>query len=247
MGAVVTVIIPAVESVLRQSEKRFELWIVDDNSIDNTVEIAEQYTYDGRVRVYKNNRNMGLAKLLNHYHAMVETPFTARMDSDDVMFENRLEMQLKVFDLFPFIDVLGSKVVPFAISYSCPKNLLVREPLARVKTIAHPTLLARSIWLKSNLYSESLRRNEDAELWIRCSTQYNIYQLNQPLLYYREIPSEYARKYKSGLLDAVAIWKRHKNARATFFLVKYILATFIYQIFDEFNSVNVLLNLRQRR
>jgi len=69
MGAVVTVIIPAynaakylaeaVESVLRQSEKRFELWIVDDNSIDNTVEIAEQYTYDGRVRVYKNNRNMG--------------------------------------------------------------------------------------------------------------------------------------------------------------------------------------------
>ena len=111
MGAVVTVIIPAynaakylaeaVESVLRQSEKRFELWIVDDNSIDNTVEIAEQYTYDGRVRVYKNNRNMGLAKLLNHYHAMVETPFTARMDSDDVMFENRLEMQLKVFDLFP--------------------------------------------------------------------------------------------------------------------------------------------------
>jgi len=189
---------------------------------------------------------MGLAKLLTHCHAMVETPFTAHMNSDDVMFENRLEMQLKIFDLIPFIDVLGAKVIPFTISYSRPKNLLVREPLAGVKTKVHPTLLPRSIWLKSNLYSELLRRNEDAELWIRCSTQYDIYQLNQPLLYYREIPSEYARKYKSGLLDPLAIWKRHKNARATFFLVKYIFATFIYQIFDQFNSVNVLLNLSQR-
>jgi len=43
----------AVESVLRQSEKRFELWIVEDMSIDNTAEIAEQYTYDGRAQSIK--------------------------------------------------------------------------------------------------------------------------------------------------------------------------------------------------
>ena len=255
MDSLVTIVLPAynaekhigeaVDSILRQTEKRFKLWIVDDNSSDSTYSAIKQFTKDPRVKVFKNSENIGLARLLNHYHKMVETPYIARMDSDDIMFPSRLERQLQVISLFSQIDVLGTRVVAFQLHLPKFYEKPTGEVLRKVKSLPHPTILGRSQWFKDNPYNETLRRNEDAELWMRCSSS-NLFLINEPLLYYREDPSIYLGKYVKGYKDAVKIFLLHKTLRSAVFLYRYSCATIAYFVFSSFSSSLILLKRRRR-
>ena len=56
-----------IDSVLNQTYKNIELVIVDDNSNDNTLEIIKHYeAKDNRVKVYHNDKNLGMAGNWNH-------------------------------------------------------------------------------------------------------------------------------------------------------------------------------------
>lgn len=255
MDSLVTIVLPAynaekyvegaIISILEQTDTRFELWIVDDKSTDSTFSLIEKFKVDKRVRIFRNEVNMGLASLLNHYHKMVKTPFIARMDSDDIMFRDRLKRQISVLTLFPHIDVLGTQVLSF--QSRIPKVVQKTEDaiLFRKKTLPHPTILGRTQWFKDNPYNESLRRNEDAELWMRCSDS-NLYLLNEPLLFYREDPNVYVEKYSKGFRDSVKILLLHRSLSAFLFVFRYASATFLYWSFGRFSAVGLLLKRRRR-
>ena len=49
----------AINSILRQTHKNFNLIVVDDCSTDNSFEIAKGFEIDPRIKVYRNNKNMG--------------------------------------------------------------------------------------------------------------------------------------------------------------------------------------------
>jgi len=51
----------ALDSILAQSYKKFELLSIDDASTDNTLQIIRSYK-DKRIRFYKNDRNIGIVK-----------------------------------------------------------------------------------------------------------------------------------------------------------------------------------------
>lgn len=56
----------AIESVLAQDYKNFELIIIDDASIDDTSVILEKYAQeDARIRIFRNEKNMKLVASLN--------------------------------------------------------------------------------------------------------------------------------------------------------------------------------------
>ena len=60
----------AIQSVLDQTFKDFELIIVDDNSNDNTKEVVKKYLGDCRVAYYKNERNLGMSGNFNQCVSM---------------------------------------------------------------------------------------------------------------------------------------------------------------------------------
>ena len=49
----------AIESILNQSYTNFELFVVDDKSNDNTLEIAKKYLYDSRLKIMALDKNIG--------------------------------------------------------------------------------------------------------------------------------------------------------------------------------------------
>ena len=49
-----------INNILGQSYKNIELIIVDDNSMDNTLDVIKSFT-DKRIKVYKNESNLGMA------------------------------------------------------------------------------------------------------------------------------------------------------------------------------------------
>ena len=84
-------LVEAVESVLAQTLRDFELVAVDDGSTDRTPELlAELARRDPRVRVHTQAPG-GLTAALNAGCALASAPYIARMDADDVALPERLD------------------------------------------------------------------------------------------------------------------------------------------------------------
>ena len=84
----------SIDSLLCSDLGDFELIIVDDCSTDNTVRIAESYAKnDFRIKVIKNSKNQGVSASLNIGLETAKGKYITRLDSDDVMYPNRLLRQ----------------------------------------------------------------------------------------------------------------------------------------------------------
>src|ERR1700744_353025 len=81
----------AVDSLLAQTFKDFELLVVDDGSTDRTPDILRGYT-DPRLRVLRLD-HAGIVVALNHGLAQARAEWIARLDADDLSLPHRLERQ----------------------------------------------------------------------------------------------------------------------------------------------------------
>lgn len=79
----------ALESVLRQSYRDFEIVVVDDGSVDNTAAVVSRYS-DSRIR-YLKQRNAGLSAARNSGVAISSGLYTTVLDDDDEALPNWLE------------------------------------------------------------------------------------------------------------------------------------------------------------
>jgi glycosyltransferase involved in cell wall biosynthesis len=99
----------AINSILIQTYKNFELLIVDDASIDNTVQIVESFS-DYRIKLVKNPKNIGVAANRNLLLELASGDYIAFFDSDDISSNHRIEKQVNFLNSHKLIDVLGSRV-----------------------------------------------------------------------------------------------------------------------------------------
>ena len=100
----------AIESVLSQTWRDFELIVVDDGSTDDTLEIARRYaTQDSRVKVYT-QANAGTAPTINRGIELAEGEWIFLMHADDRMHSNRLERQLAFIAAHPELSVASALV-----------------------------------------------------------------------------------------------------------------------------------------
>jgi len=84
----------SIESVLGQSYENFELIIVDDGSIDGSIDIAEKYQEnDSRIKIVRKT-NGGLSDARNHGIACVNGDYLIFIDSDDYWDKNLLSSTL---------------------------------------------------------------------------------------------------------------------------------------------------------
>ena len=80
------------DSILAQTFENWELLAVDDGSIDSSWEILNNYaTEDNRVKVFKNN-GTGIIDALRLAYQNSSGELITRMDSDDIMSEDKLEV-----------------------------------------------------------------------------------------------------------------------------------------------------------
>ncbi len=86
----------AIESILNQTYKNFELIVIDDGSNDKTYDLAREYERkDNRVKVLKNKNSKGIAGAMNTGLDLAKGKYITRMDSDDLSKPERLMKQYK--------------------------------------------------------------------------------------------------------------------------------------------------------
>ena len=115
-SAYVTVVMPAhdaqrwihaaISSVLNQTWKDFELWILENGSTDNTANIARSFD-DPRIRVFELGP-IGFQKALQYAIENAKSPWLARMDADDISFPERLAQQVRVLSAEPDCVFVGT-------------------------------------------------------------------------------------------------------------------------------------------
>ena len=81
-----------IESILNQTYKNWELIIVDDNSNDNSFKIVKRFQEnEGRIKLYKNPGD-GIIEALRFAFKQSNGEYITRMDSDDIMYPEKLEV-----------------------------------------------------------------------------------------------------------------------------------------------------------
>ncbi|MFL6515024.1 MAG: glycosyltransferase family 2 protein [Chthoniobacterales bacterium] len=99
----------AVDSILQQSFSDFELIIVDDASTDRTREQLESIK-DPRVRVIRNDQNLGPGGARNVGIDAAGGVFCAFLDHDDVALPFRLHRQVTFLQSNPSVGLVGSAI-----------------------------------------------------------------------------------------------------------------------------------------
>ena len=96
----------AIESILAQTMGDFELIVVDDGSVDGTLEHLEAtFSHDARVRLLdKDNGGSACARNFGVQHA--SAPWIAYLDSDDRWLPEFLESQLACASEHPDVDLV---------------------------------------------------------------------------------------------------------------------------------------------
>lgn len=101
----------AIDSILNQTYKDFELIITDNDSDDETQEICERYAdLDKRVRYYRNKDNIGAARNYNKVFYLSRGDYFKWVAHDDVLAPEFLEEAVKILDERPEIIAVQSEV-----------------------------------------------------------------------------------------------------------------------------------------
>jgi len=99
----------AIESVLVQTFKNYELIIVDDCSTDATPEIAEKYAQqDSRIMCYRNEHNLGMAGNWNRAILLARGEYVKLLCADDVIEPEYLQTFMDVLDTHPNVSLVTS-------------------------------------------------------------------------------------------------------------------------------------------
>ena len=193
----------ALDSILTQDFRHFELIAIDDGSSDRSGDMLDRLALtDRRVRVL-HQTNAGMVAALNCGLDLARGDFIARMDQDDVAHPERFARQIAFLDAHLDIAVVGCAVT--LIDQSGKRIRDVEYPLTpeavskfleRGAPLAHPAAMMRREAVHAvGAYRAAFRYGEDYDLWLRIAERYRIANLPERLLLYRQHPTKQSFAY----------------------------------------------------
>lgn len=186
----------AIESILRQTFRKFELIVSDDGSTDGTAGIAEAWAArDSRVRVLR-RAHAGVSANGNACLEAARFDWVARMDADDVSLPHRLERLAAASAREPevvlwgghamHVDRLGRHLRPVRIGPGSDAEYREMLSTGKVIYVCGPTsMMRRDLALELGGYDIALEASVDVELMDRIAKYGPVRVLPEILTLYR--------------------------------------------------------------
>lgn len=203
----------AIDCIINQTYRDWELIMCDDGSSDSTYQVAEEYKnkYPEKIKLIRNEKNMGLNFTLNHCLEYAEGEFIARMDGDDICSSVRFEKQIEFFEKHTDIAIVSSpmklfdedgiwgetKVTPYPQKEVLVKKTPFCHAAAMVRKEAYDAVGGYSV-------DKKLLRVEDYHLWVKMYAEgFKGMNIQEPLYSMRDDRNAIARrKFKYRINEA---------------------------------------------
>ncbi|MBA7489482.1 UDP-4-amino-4-deoxy-L-arabinose--oxoglutarate aminotransferase [subsurface metagenome] len=215
MMPLVSVIIPiynrteyvceAIDSVLAQTYKNYEIVVVDDGSITDVKRVLKPYRAKIKC-LYQENK--GLAAARNYGIKNSNGKYLAFLDDDDLFEPRKLEIQVPVLEDNPEVGFVYSDCYGFEAENRNEKRLNLATGRDRASNefanlyfidtnVLVPTVLIRRKCFEDvGLFDENLPQNEDVDMWLRVALRWQVK--------FSDYPSALVRRHSNRMsLDRV--------------------------------------------
>ena len=186
-----TYIEESLKSICEQTFTDFEFLIIDDASTDDTWGRLQAFSAnDRRIRLFRNERNSGVANSVNRLIAESSGQYIARMDADDIALSHRFEKQVEILDSGK-ADLCGSWMTVFGAGREFLWRTRVEDEEIRCELLftsafCNPTVMLRRELMERHPYDPETVPAADYDLWVRIAPDATLYNIPEPLVRYRK-------------------------------------------------------------
>ncbi len=199
----------AIESVLASTYINFELIVVDDCSVDNTVAIAKGYeANDSRIRVYLNETNLKDYPNRNKAASYARGKYIKYLDSDDTIYPWGLQAMVYCMEKYPeagyglmSYDLTTEEKLPLLFS---PINAYNGFYFRRFLIIAGPSgsIIRRDVFEHEGGFNGKSYTG-DTGFWLHLSKKYPVVAMPLDLIWWRQHDSQQIKdEYKNREVEA---------------------------------------------
>ena len=177
----------AIDSVLDQGFRDYELIVVDDGSDDNTREMLSAY---GKAIKLLRQPNRGVSAARNRGIAEAAGQLIAFLDSDDLWLPGKLASQVKFFE--ENADAVVNQTQEIWIRNGVRVNpkkrhhkfsgMIFERSLALCLVSPSAVMIKKGLFDDVGLFDEQLPACEDYDLWLRISCRYPVHLIDHPLI-----------------------------------------------------------------
>lgn len=185
-----TTLAATLDSILAQSDRDFELIVVDDGSTDATPSILASYS-DARIRVIT-QPNAGLTRALIRGCAEARTEVIARHDCGDRSHPERFARQLALLEnatvvscATRFVDPDGDLLYVARADGDDVRRSLLHDDAGHIHALPHhgSAMFRRDAYVRAGGYRAEFRVAQDLDLWIRIAQSGGTFAIADEVLY----------------------------------------------------------------
>lgn len=198
----------AIHSILAQTFTDFELLVIDDGSTDDSYNRAAAFK-DSRIRILRNETNIGLTRSLNRGLAEARGEFVARQDADDISLPGRFAAQVEFLRANRFVVLVGTSAIrinPKGGRIGTNDLPTTHEAIRWASLVDNPFLhtsvmFRRAVVQELGGYDEEFSVCQDYALWNKLAAKHRVANLPDRLVMMREHESSMTRS-QTGKTDA---------------------------------------------
>ncbi|GBF80674.1 glycosyltransferase family 2 protein [Aphanothece sacrum] len=172
----------AIESVINQTFKNWELLVIDDGSKDNTFEIVNPFVENNERIRYFRHTNRGLAHARNAGIQACFGNYITFLDSDDSYKSNHLESRLEYMESHPELEAITG-------GFELEEEIFIVDYYQQDKTISLrdcvmcPTIFGKRYVFFQIKGFQDLPYGEDTDLWNRIEDKFKTERITKPETY----------------------------------------------------------------
>jgi glycosyltransferase involved in cell wall biosynthesis len=193
------------ESVLAQTYQNIEVLVVDDGSIDRTLEIVNHYAArDSRLKPLSES-HLGICEARNKGIAASNGEFVAPIDADDVWHKDKLKEQVKcilregpnvglVYSWSVMIDEHDAPILGMA--HDCDGDVFLNLIYSNFVGSGSAALIRRSCLDRVGGFDAQLPACIDWDVYLRIAEQYEFRVVPKFHIGYRRVPGSHSADYE---------------------------------------------------
>lgn len=196
----------AIGSIISQNCDRWDIYVVDDGSTDNSREVLKRYADHPRISVFFNEENRGVAFTTHRLIGLSENDIVGILDSDDILHRRCLQRVLKYYG-----DCPSAEFVYTNFWYCTERLKRLRRGYAQEIPTGQTNLendyatafrtFRKSAYARTDGIDMTLTSAVDKDLIYRMEEVTHLHFINRPLYFFRMLPQSLSRGENKNLAE----------------------------------------------